>query len=59
MTSSRIRFSRPGDKTLKRAENVNTIGEVPDSSWFTNRIGRQSMAVADLAQGAGHRIGTC
>ena len=23
-----------------RALNVNTIDEVPDSSWFTNRIGR-------------------
>ena len=44
-------FLGAGDKTLKRAENVNTIGEVPDSSWFTNRIGRQAIAVADLAKG--------
>src|SRR5262245_56853863 len=22
-----------------RAQDINTIGEVPDSSWFTNRIG--------------------
>src|SRR5262245_20468452 len=22
-----------------RAQNINTIDEVPDSSWFTNRIG--------------------
>ena len=22
-----------------RAKNINTIDEVPDSSWFTNRIG--------------------
>lgn len=24
-----------------RATNVNTLGEVPDSTWFTNRIGRR------------------
>ncbi|MGB2713336.1 MAG: hypothetical protein WBC51_04095 [Vicinamibacterales bacterium] len=44
-------FLGAGDRTPKRAENINTIGEVPDSSWFTNRIGRQPMAVADLARG--------
>ena len=32
-------FSKPGDPTPDvRAQNVNTIDEVPDSSWFTNRI---------------------
>ena len=32
-------FGRPGDPTPDvRARNVNTIDEVPDSSWFTNRI---------------------
>src|SRR5262245_16533386 len=32
-------FGRPGDSvTGVRAKNVNTIDEVPDSSWFTNRI---------------------
>jgi hypothetical protein len=32
-------FGRPGDSTPDvRARNVNTIDEVPDSSWFTNRI---------------------
>ena len=25
--------------TNTRARNINTIDEVPDSSWFTNRIG--------------------
>ena len=44
-------FMNSGDRTVKRAENVNTIGEVPDSSWFTNRMGRQRMTVADLARG--------
>ena len=27
-----------------RARNINTIDEVPDSSWFTNRIGRETIA---------------
>src|ERR1700752_1721542 len=32
-------FTRPGDVTQNvRAENINTIDELPDSSWFTNRI---------------------
>ena len=32
-------FGRPGDSNPDvRAKNVNTIDEVPDSSWFTNRI---------------------
>ena len=31
--------NRPDDKTpIPPAENVNTLGEVPDSSWFTNRM---------------------
>ncbi len=44
-------FLGAGDRTLKRAENINTIGEVPDSSWFTNRIGRRPIAVAEVAKG--------
>jgi hypothetical protein len=44
-------FLGAGDHTLKRAENVNTVGEVPDSSWFTNRIGRRPMAIAELVKG--------
>jgi hypothetical protein len=34
------------------AINVNSLDEVPDSAWFTNRIGRRSMSVADVAAGA-------
>jgi hypothetical protein len=30
-------FGRPGAKSVGRAANVNTIDEVPDSSWYTNR----------------------
>ncbi len=39
------------------AENVNTLGEVPDSSWFTNRIGRRSMTLDELARGPNQRTG--
>src|SRR6476620_9457846 len=36
-----------------RARNVNTIDEVPDSSWFTNRIGpHNTVRPEDLARGA-------
>lgn len=33
------------------AQNVNTLGEVPDSSWFTNRIGKHEMSLEELATG--------
>ena len=34
------------------ALNVNTLGEVPDSSWFTNRMGARTMTVEEIARGA-------
>jgi len=33
------------------AGNTNTIDEVPDSSWFTNRLGRQALTAEEVAQG--------
>ncbi len=33
------------------ALNVNTLGEVPDSSWFTNRLGLHDMSIADVVRG--------
>jgi hypothetical protein len=45
-------FTTPGDKTPNvQARNVNTIDEVPDSSWFTNRILAQPLSVAQLVRG--------
>ncbi len=44
-------FRRPGDRRPIRAVNVNTLGEVPDSSWFVNRIGRRAMSEAELRRG--------
>ncbi|MEJ2109439.1 MAG: hypothetical protein P8Z37_05905 [Acidobacteriota bacterium] len=37
---------------MLRAQNTNTLGEVPDSSWFTNRIGARDMTPEELARGA-------
>jgi len=34
-----------------RARNVNTVDEVPDSSWFTNRLGHRPLSVADIQNG--------
>jgi hypothetical protein len=34
-----------------RAKNINTIDEVPDSSWFTNRIGARAVTAEDLTRG--------
>jgi hypothetical protein len=45
-------FARPGDpNTNVRARNVNTIDEVPDSSWFTNRILARPLSVEEVARG--------
>jgi hypothetical protein len=35
-----------------RAQNINTIDEVPDSSWFTNRIGVTPVTVDAITRGA-------
>lgn len=34
-----------------RAKNVNAFDEVPDSSWFENRIGKGTMTPAELTSG--------
>ena len=44
-------FADLGERGDVRALNVNTVDEVPDSSWFTNRIGRSPMSAADVARG--------
>lgn len=35
------------------ALNANTLGEVPDSSWFTNRIGIRPMTIEEVVKGPG------
>jgi hypothetical protein len=34
-----------------RAKNINTIDEVPDSSWFTNRIGTRPITADEITKG--------
>jgi hypothetical protein len=45
-------FGSPGDGAPKRAVNLNTVDEVPDSSWFTNRIGIRPMPLREIVRGA-------
>ena len=45
-------FVMPGREPANvRAQNVNTIDEVPDSSWFTNRIGARALTLDELVRG--------
>jgi hypothetical protein len=44
-------FLSPGDRRSIRAMNVNTVDEVPDSSWFTNRIGRRGASLDAVLRG--------
>jgi hypothetical protein len=44
-------FFKPQDKTAVRAVNINTIDEVPDSSWFTNRIGQETVSIDEIVRG--------
>ncbi len=38
-------------KPKRRAKDVNALGEVPDSTWFVNRMGLRSLTPADVAKG--------
>jgi len=44
-------FGSPGDRRPRTAMNVNTLGEVPESTWFSNRHGRRRMPVEELVRG--------
>ncbi len=45
-------FGNPGARTpLVKSRDVNTIDEVPNSSWFTNRIGTEQVSVQDAVRG--------
>ena len=45
-------FTKLGDHTPNvRARNVNTVDEVPDSSWFTNRAGFRRLTPEEVAEG--------
>ena len=55
-TKAKAVLFRPADQALavrapRRALDVNALGEVPDSTWFTNRMGLRSLTVEDVARG--------
>ncbi len=50
---------RPGElqkraKTILPARGVNTLGEVPDSPWYSNRHYHHTMSIAELVRGPGN-----
>lgn len=47
----RNQFARPGEPVGRRAQNINTIDEVPDSNWFTNRILARPVSPEEAARG--------
>ena len=57
LENSYVTPSREG-KTIKRgaqpALDVNTLGEVPDNAWYTNRHAFRRMSIADLQRGPGN-----
>jgi hypothetical protein len=44
-------FFKVGERRNIRAVNVNTLDEVPDSTWFTNRIGGRAMSIEEIVRG--------
>jgi hypothetical protein len=45
-------LAQPGYKPSGlRAQNLNTVDEVPDSSWFTNRMGARRLTIDELVRG--------
>jgi hypothetical protein len=46
-----INLLGPRTAVADRAKNVNTVDEVPDSSWYTNRAGTQPLTPADVFRG--------
>ena len=56
-------FAEPGEKQPKHgkpipAQAVNTLGEVPDGAWYTNRHGRNRMSLDALRRGPDSDNGT-
>jgi len=53
-------FMRPGDRQpsdgVIPSQNTNTLGDVPDSGWFTNRHERNRMTLDELVAGPGDAL---
>ena len=50
-------FGRPGLPLVGRAESINTVDEVPDSNWFTNRVGTRPFTADDMLRGVNDDTG--
>jgi hypothetical protein len=51
-------FATPGDNVRGvRAQNVNTVDEVPDSAWFTNRAGHRPLTVDEVVRASNTSAG--
>jgi len=51
-------FARPGEReAARRAMNVNTVDEVPDGNWFTNRLGTRPISPDELARASNTTAG--
>ena len=55
-------FTERIDRTLKpedrrRALSTNSLGEVPNSTWFTNRIGKYDLTAEQIARGPNQHAG--
>ncbi|HET7620220.1 MAG TPA: hypothetical protein VFK20_17055 [Vicinamibacterales bacterium] len=50
-------FGHPGTREVVRAQDLNSIGDVPDSSWFTNRLGAGTMTPDEVARGVNDDTG--
>ena len=54
-------FFHPGERQsqtrLIPAQEVNTLGEVPDSAWYTNRHYKDRMTIEELVRGPGSENG--
>ncbi len=44
-------FAKQGGRVSRPSQDVNTIGDVPDSTWFSNRAGSRRLTAADVARG--------
>jgi len=50
-------FKSPGDRSRPPAANANTLGEVPNSSWFQNRHGQLRLSTEQLVRGPNRTSG--
>ncbi len=49
-------FTKPLEGS-KQAQNLNTLGEVPDSSWYANRMSRRVLSIDELVRGPNQGTG--